>query len=331
MKFSVVIPTYNRRPRIASAIESALAQNTSTIDVEVWVVDDASTDGTVEWLRTVYKGRPVRILANVGSKGPAGGRNSGLAAVQAAGQAEAVALLDSDDVFLPNHLADAAALLKRHPNVDVVFGRARYEQGGKEVPYMGPAFERKLATAPVAQCISDATLFDSRFFEYLLEQGCWFNLSSVVLRANAARERMVETLRVSEDYEFWVRLARNHRFACLHNPQIIYNLGADNVSFEADANVEGHSSQLLSALSRIASYPGLTARQHGVVQAQMASVLFDWGWRSSQAGHLRQAARLHLRSLRLGLRRANMTALAKLLIPRQRSISKITSKNKAVR
>lgn len=314
MRFAVVIPTYNRRHSIAAAIESALAERSPDLAVEVFVVDDHSTDDTLAYLSQAFAGCPVHTMPNEGRKGPAGGRNTGLAAVQARGGFDAVALLDSDDRFLAGHLRDAAKLLSAEPDVQVVFGRARYTQAGQEVPYMGPHFERKLVTSPTVRRTADWTVFNKeQFFSSLLAQGCWFNLSSVVLAGSAVEQRMREELRVSEDYEFWVRLARQHGFACLHRPQIEYTLGDDNISFEADREVEGHAPLLLQALEIIADYEGLSDRQRAIIAERQADILFDWAWRASEFSRPRQAAGLHLRSLRLGRRTANVMALVKLL------------------
>ncbi len=314
MKIAIVIPTYNRRSSIGAAIESALAQVGHGLDVTVFVVDDRSSDGTVLWLAQAYAGRPVIALTNTGRKGPAGGRNTGLAAVQQQGGFDAVALLDSDDRFLPGHLAQAAALMAAEPGVGVVFGRARYTQNGNEVPFMAPEFERKLAASPVLRRTETWTVFEpAGFFSSLIRHGCWFNLSSVVLSAAAASERMQEQLRVSEDYEFWVRLSRRHGFACLHHPQIEYTLGDDNISFEADKAVEGHSPQILQALEIIAGYEGLSAADSALLAEQRAGVLFDWGWRARKAGRFAESWQLHQRSMRLGRRGANLVSLLKLL------------------
>ncbi len=313
MRFAVVIPTYNRRHSITAAIDSALAESGPDLAVEVFVVDDHSTDDTLPYLSHAFAGRPVHTMLNQGRKGPAGGRNTGLAAVEASGGFDAVALLDSDDRFLAGHLRDSAKLLSAEPGVQVVFGRARYIQAGREVPYMGPLFERKLAAAPTVRSTEEYSVFENEgFFASLLTQGCWFNLSSVVLAGTAARERMREELRVSEDYEFWVRLARQHGFACLHRPQIEYTLGDDNISFEADREVEGHAPQLLQALEIIANYEELSEQQRTQIAKRQAEILFDWAWRASESSRPHQAIGLHIRSLRFGCRAANAMALLKL-------------------
>lgn len=306
MSFSVVIPTYNRRHIIGRAIDSVFEQGVE--DVEVLVVDDGSTDGTVEWLRRDYADKPVRVIANTGAKGPAGARNTGIGAAEG----QYVALLDSDDAFLPGHLADASAAFAHPASPDVVFGPARYERDGVEESYMGPNFERKLGAAPKRVTDDLLTVFDDTFFDHLLEYGCWFNLSTVVMRREAARRGMNEQLRISEDYEFWLRLSRDYRFACLHRAQIRYALHDDNISFEADQSIERHAPRLLQALDVIRAYPGLTRQQRAMIDRQRSEVLFVWGYRCRLHGDWRGAARLHWRSLRLGKVGKNLVALAKL-------------------
>ena len=63
MRVTVVIPTYNRRHLLAGAIDSALAQE--GVQVDVIVVDDGSTDGTIDWLQQTYAHQPVQVLRNV--------------------------------------------------------------------------------------------------------------------------------------------------------------------------------------------------------------------------------------------------------------------------
>ena len=103
--FSVVIPVYNRRELVGRAIRSVLTQQ--GVDFEVIVVDDASDDGTSEQVREEF-GDVVRIVSMEENRGVSAARNRGIAA--AAG--EWIALLDSDDEWLPNKLVCQAAALR---------------------------------------------------------------------------------------------------------------------------------------------------------------------------------------------------------------------------
>lgn len=103
--FSVVIPVYNRRALVGRAIRSVLAQK--GVDFEVIVVDDASDDGTPEQVREEF-GDAVKIVRLAANSGVSAARNRGIET--AAG--EWIALLDSDDEWLPNKLARQAAALR---------------------------------------------------------------------------------------------------------------------------------------------------------------------------------------------------------------------------
>ncbi len=112
MKVSVLIPTYNRRDYIVSAVESVLAQDFS--DFEIIVVDDGSTDDTAERLRP-YESR-IRLIRTA-NHGPALARNVAMLAARG----EYVAYLDSDDLYYPYKLGLQAALLDARPDVGMVY------------------------------------------------------------------------------------------------------------------------------------------------------------------------------------------------------------------
>jgi glycosyltransferase involved in cell wall biosynthesis len=93
---SALIPTYNRRSHVFRAIDSVLAQ-TVPVD-EIIVVDDGSTDGTAEAIRTRYESRVV-IFTQTNS-GVSAARNRGIREARS----EWIAFLDSDDIWLPTKI-----------------------------------------------------------------------------------------------------------------------------------------------------------------------------------------------------------------------------------
>jgi Glycosyl transferase family 2 len=129
---SVVIPTYQRKPVVSDAVDSALAQTVRP--VEVLVVDDGSTDATADTVMSKY-GDTVRVVRRP-NRGPAAARNSALAMVTG----DAVAFLDSDDRWKRDHLALLAELLTRHPHA-VLVGTNRQYQWGRETPGEGDALD----------------------------------------------------------------------------------------------------------------------------------------------------------------------------------------------
>ena len=102
---SVIIPAYNAEKYIAEAIESALNQTRSA--KEIIVVDDASTDRTVEIAKGF--GDRVQVLVNPVNSGPGHSRNAGVAI----STGDYLAFLDADDVLKENHLDVMGGLLDR--------------------------------------------------------------------------------------------------------------------------------------------------------------------------------------------------------------------------
>ena len=96
VKISVIIPTYNRRDMIKSAIESVFRQ--SWRDYELIIVDDASGDGTGPWIRQTYHDRLKYIMTQ--HSGVSHARNIGISHAQG----EFIAFLDSDDYWLEHKL-----------------------------------------------------------------------------------------------------------------------------------------------------------------------------------------------------------------------------------
>jgi glycosyltransferase involved in cell wall biosynthesis len=105
---SLVIATFNHARLLGDAIDSALAQTLSGVDIIV--VDDGSTDDTPAVLER-YGGR-IRVLRQP-NRGLAAARNTGLAAARGT----YVAFLDADDVMAPAKLAEQVAVLERAPTI----------------------------------------------------------------------------------------------------------------------------------------------------------------------------------------------------------------------
>lgn len=128
---SVVIPCFNGARWLAAALDSALAQTWP--EVEVIVVDDGSTDDSVDLARSfVGRDRPVTVLTGP-NQGPSAARNRGIAAARGAH----VQLLDADDLLLPRKI-ELCLAARRDPD-DVPFAGL--------IPFGGPARGRLRAWA----------------------------------------------------------------------------------------------------------------------------------------------------------------------------------------
>ena len=181
--FSVVIPVYNRAADLAVALASVLAQ--SEQDFEIVVVDDGSSDDPKVVVDALGDPRIHYIRQANGGGGAA--RNTGIA--RAAGAY--IAFLDSDDVFLPHHLATMRKLLARTANM-AVYAPIVVDRGdGRSLvkPPRGVAPGEDMAT-------------------YLLcDRGFVPTITTVVPADFARRVLYPNDLREAEDTDFAIRLA----------------------------------------------------------------------------------------------------------------------------
>lgn len=183
---SVVVPAYNAAGFITTAIDSVLAQTVT--DVEILIINDGSPDTEqLEWALLPYTSQ-IRYLKQE-HRGPSAARNLGIKSAQG----RYVAFLDSDDAWLPEHLATQLAVLRSDPSLGLVYSDSVLQKNGSPI---GRTFDRESQVLPVT-------------FDALLEELCTVNLSTAV----AARQDLIdaglfdETLVRCEDFDLWLRMA----------------------------------------------------------------------------------------------------------------------------
>ena len=109
------MPTYNVAPYVKEAVESVLRQNYA--DFELLVIDDCSTDGTLDVVRTIEDPR-IRIVQNERNLGLADNLNRGLSLMDT----ELVARMDGDDIAESHWLKSEVDYLDAHPEVGICGG-----------------------------------------------------------------------------------------------------------------------------------------------------------------------------------------------------------------
>lgn len=112
-KVSVVMPVYNGAKYVKDAIFSILNQNFE--DFEFLIIDDKSTDNTVEVIKSIKDPR-IRLILNEKNLGRAGSDNAALAYVQG----KYIAKMDSDDICLKQRFFKQVSYLDQHPEINVV-------------------------------------------------------------------------------------------------------------------------------------------------------------------------------------------------------------------
>jgi hypothetical protein len=223
---SVVLPVWNGERYLRAAIESVLAQDFP--DFELIVIDDGSTDGTAEILRS-FTGEPRLIVRTQPNAGIVGARNAGL---RAAG-AEFIAFLDADDIALPGRLSKQLAFLRAHPEVAAV-GTAITHISAEGVVLRTQVFPSGARRTAAALRIS-----------------CALAQPSVMLRREAALGvgGYRETFRQgAEDYDLWLRLSERHAMDNLPEALTLYRIHG------ASATQTYASEQAFAALVALCSH-----------------------------------------------------------------------------
>jgi glycosyltransferase involved in cell wall biosynthesis len=189
MRISVVIPSHNRRHTLERALQSVCEQ-TSAVD-ETILVDDGSTDGSHELVAERFP--RVRIIRQPNS-GVSAARNRGIEAASG----DWIALLDSDDCWLPQKIARIRAAWQGDPEQVLIHSDEIWIRRGVRVNPMhkhrksgGWIFRHCLplcAISPSAAVIRKSTLLELGLFD--------------------------ESLPACEDYDLWLRLC--HRYPVLY-------------------------------------------------------------------------------------------------------------------
>jgi GT2 family glycosyltransferase len=119
---SVIIPTYNRGDFLRDALKSVVNQTYKNL--EILVIDDFSTEDIQSVVLEFNNDQRVNYVKNLNSKGPQGARNTGLRLASG----EWIAMLDSDDVWLPEKIQIQMQLVRKHPLASGVgCGLANYD------------------------------------------------------------------------------------------------------------------------------------------------------------------------------------------------------------
>lgn len=188
---SVILPTYNRAEYLRRSIGSVLSQRLSCD--ELIVVDDGSTDASVEVVRQIAVDAPVPVfLLRQENSGAAAARNAGIRAARG----ELLAFLDSDDWWLPKKLALQAAAMDKYPEILISHTREIWFRNGQRVN------QKKKHDPP------DGDIF-------LPSLGmCVVGMSTTMVRRELFERYGLfnETLPCCEDYDLWLRVGCKERF-----------------------------------------------------------------------------------------------------------------------
>lgn len=206
---SVIMPVFNREKYLAEAIESVLNQTYDCF--EFIIIDDGSTDGSWKII-DAYSKKDNRIKAfkNEFNKRISNTRNFGLDK----SEGKYIAVMDSDDISLPDRFEKQVTYLETHPEIDVL---------GTQIELFGQTqYAGKVSDYPLTPGgVSWGLVFDSQLAH-----------PSVMMRSEIFTKDNLKyrEYEAAQDYELWARLSPNHQLANLPHALLKYRVHNESIS-----------------------------------------------------------------------------------------------------
>lgn len=191
---SVIIPAYNCAQYIRQALDSALAQEVPT---EILVINDCSRDNLDDVMREYRQYPQIRYVKNERNLGVAKTRNRGVAMAKG----EYIAFLDADDIWAKGKLEKQLALIREKGTVICSTARELMNLDGAMTGYIIPVKT------------------EYTFVDILM--GNQINCSSVLLKAEVAREFPMHHDDSHEDYLMWLEILKKYGRGCAVNEPLL--------------------------------------------------------------------------------------------------------------
>ena len=210
MRFSVIIPLYNKAPYVRKAVESVVGQTFG--DWELIVVDDCSTDGSADIAAQITDPR-IRIIRLEKNGGVGAARNTGVRE----SMGKWICFLDADDWWEPTFLEEMAGLIERYPDAGI-YGTGYYivKNGKKRVAPIG-----------VDEGFTEGEINYCQVYAKTL---CMPLTSiSVCIPRSVFDEAggFPVDVKLGEDFLLWLRIALKHKTVLLNKPLSNYNQDVD--------------------------------------------------------------------------------------------------------
>ncbi len=257
MKFSVIIPLYNKAPYVRKALESVFAQTYT--DYELIVVDDGSTDDSAEIAEEVLQeaaphrpiaSSPHRLLKQTNA-GVSAARNTGVAA----STGDYVAFLDADDWWDPTYLERMAQLIEDYPDAGLYASNYYYHKDGINIIKVD---------------------IPTGYFNYPVEyyknfaMPVWTGATMIPRKVYDEIGGFPQGIKLGEDFLLWSKIVLQYPVAFLNEPLAYYN-NTLHANYRATYNLHAPEHHMLFRLEEATGLLGdLAIRQeNGAAETTM--------------------------------------------------------------
>lgn len=281
MRFSIIIPLYNKEPYFEKALRSILGQTFT--DYELIVVNDGSKDNSLAVAQRVLEGFEKAKIIDQENAGVSTARNNGVAA----SKGDYICFLDADDWWEHTFLEEMDRLIDEYPAAGI------YGTGYTIIN----EHKRRTRVAPIG--IDEE--FEKGYINYCqvyaktLAMPLWTGAVCIPRHIFDEFEGFKPHLKLGEDFDLWIRIALKYKVAFLNRPLSNYNQDVDGASrgvgklhkpgnhmlwnleyLESEENKNPDYKQLIDNLRTYGLMPYFLSRQyHETAKAELAKV--NWG------------------------------------------------------
>jgi glycosyltransferase involved in cell wall biosynthesis len=232
MKLSVIMPVHNRERYVVPALRSLLRQRDAA-HLDIIVIDDGSTDGSAEAVRSMADENPCIRLFRHAHMGVAAARNAGLRQLPA--DAGFVSFLDSDDISLAGRFKADLAHFETHRDLDLTYSLMTLVDRIDDET-LEPAPDSRMMT------LRGLSLSTALFSRALVDRVGWFD----------------EEFELSEDTDYLLRVFETEpRYELLDSVAIYYRRHAGNATRENNGRLRDHLRAIHKSMRRRKADPSL--------------------------------------------------------------------------
>lgn len=213
MRFSVVIPLYNKAPYVAKAIKSVLVQ--SYTDYELIIVDDGSKDDSADIAQQVIAGQVHCRLIKQENAGVSMARNNGVAA----SHGQYLCFLDADDWWDPCFLESMSLLIDEFPEAGIY--------GTSYTIVNETKHKTRVAPIGVDKDFEKGYINYCQVYAKTLAMPLWTGAVCVPHPIFDQMKGFSKGVKLGEDFLLWIHIALNYKVAFLNKPLAYYNQDVD--------------------------------------------------------------------------------------------------------
>lgn len=213
MRFSVIIPLYNKAPYVAKAIGSVLSQ--SFADYELVVVDDGSKDDSAEIATKAIEGNGHCRLIQQKNAGVSMARNAGVAA----SYGDFLCFLDADDWWEPTFLEEMDKLVNGFPDAGIYGTNYTIVNETKK--------KTRVANVGVEEGFEKGYINYCQVYAKTLAMPLWTGAVCIPRKVFDEMQGFPKGIKLGEDFLLWIRIVMKYKVAFLNESLAFYNQDVD--------------------------------------------------------------------------------------------------------